>query len=332
MANSSDRKIGIIGSGFAGLASAAILAKKNYQVHLFEKNETFGGRARQFQAEGFSFDMGPSWYWMPDVFDQFFELFGKETSDYYDLKKLDPGFQIIYNDNESLSIPDNFDDLLILFESIEKGAADQLNKFMKEAEYKYKVGINDLVFLPGNSITELLRLDLAKGVFKLQVFSSFGQHVRKFFSNPRLISLMEFPILFLGAMPKNTPALYSLMNYAGLKLGTYYPMGGFASVIEGMKQVAKEHGVQFHNNANVSSIDVKDKKIEGIHLGEEKLKLNGIIAAADYAHVEQKLLNPKYRNYSEEYWEKRVFAPSSLIFYLGINKKVSKLLHHNLFF
>jgi phytoene desaturase len=325
-------KIGVIGSGFAGIAGATVLAEKNNEVHIFEKNEHFGGRARQFKNQGFVFDMGPSWYWMPDVFERFFKRFDKKPEDYYDLVKLDPGFQMIFNENESIPIPANFDELCSLFESIETGAADQLKKFMKEAEYKYQVGINDLVYQPGLSIQELMRPDLIKGVFKLQVFSSFSKHIRNFFKDSRLISLMEFPILFLGAMPKNTPALYSLMNYAGLKQGTYYPMGGFGKVIEGMKSLAESYGVHFHSKSAVSHFGYNNNKICELFTSKVSLKVNAVLASADYHHVEEKILPKKFRNYTTSYWDKKTFAPSSLLFYLGINKKISKLLHHNLFF
>lgn len=326
------KKIGIIGSGFAGIASAAVLGQQNLDVHIFEKNDSFGGRSRQFSSNGFLFDMGPSWYWMPDVFEKFFSRFGKKPEDYYELKKLDPGFQMIFNETETLSIPEKFDELCALFESIEKGAADKLKKFMKEAEYKYKVGVNDLVYLPGLSITELIRPDLIKGVFKLQVFSSFSKHVKKYFKDPRLISLMEFPILFLGAMPKNTPALYSLMNYAGLKQGTFYPMGGFGKVIDGMKTLAEEQGVNFHANSNVEGFTFNNKRVTGIDTSIGHKPIDAVIASADYNHVEQKLLPEEYRNYNEKYWENKTFAPSSLVFYLGVSKKIGKLIHHNLFF
>lgn len=326
------KKIAIIGSGFSGLSAAATLGKQGYNVHVFEKNKTTGGRARQLTENGFVFDMGPSWYWMPDVIEKYFQHFGYRVSDLYDLKKLDPGFRIFFGKGDILDVPENFEDLCDLFEKMEKGASSELKKFMKEAEYKYNVGINDLVFQPGLSIFELLRTDLITGVFKLQVFSSFSRHVRKFFKNPRLIALMEFPVLFLGAKPQNTPALYSLMNYAGLKLGTYYPMGGFGKVIEAMEKIATENGVVFHNNEAVTSIDISNKKAVHVSARDHGMDVDGIIGAADYHHIESALLPESFRNYSSDYWNKKTFAPSCLIFYLGIGKKLPGLLHHNLFF
>ncbi len=324
--------VAVIGSGFAGMASSAVLAANNIDVTVFEKNATVGGRARTMSDNGFLFDMGPSWYWMPDVFERYYNIFGNTTSDFYELKKLDPGFKIIFGNNDYLDIPADFDQLCALFESIEKGSADQLRKFMMQAEYKYNAGMKELVYLPGHSITEFFSFSLLKDALKLQLFSSFSKHVRKFFKDERLIALIEFPVLFLGAMPKDTPALYSLMNFAGLKQGTFYPMGGFGKVVEAFEKIALEAGVTFHKNEKVDQLEIANGKVSMLHTANRSMKVSGVVAAADYHHVEQSLLSNDYRTYSKRFWKKQVFAPSCLIFYIGINKKIDKLLHHNLFF
>lgn len=324
--------IAIIGSGFSGLSAACYLGAKGYNVHVFEKNADPGGRARQFKTDsGYSFDMGPSWYWMPDVFEKFFNDFKVSIPDVYDLKLLDPSFDIIFDDAK-ISIPENFEKLCTLFESIEIGSAEKLKTFLKEAEYKYNTGIKNLVYKPGLSITEFADLDLIKGLFRLQVFTSFSKHVKKYFTHPKLIALMEFPVLFLGAMPQDTPALYSLMNYAGLKLGTWYPIGGFVKVIEAMVSVAKTNNVTFHFNSAVEKINVEKGYANNLLVNGEVFKCDAVIASADYHHVEKNLLLPEFRNYKENYWENKTFAPSALIFYLGINKKIKPLNHHTLFF
>jgi phytoene desaturase len=331
--NSDPKRTAVIGAGFAGISAAAYLAKEGCEVDLYEKNEQVGGRARQLETNnGYTFDMGPSWYWMPDVFEKFFNDFGNSASDFYELQLLDPGFTVVYGMEDAVDVPANFDSLCALFETIEKGSAERLKIFLEEAAFKYKVGIDKLVYKPGLSIFEFLDADLIKGVFKLQVFTSFSKHVRKFFTHPKLIALMEFPVLFLGAMPEDTPALYSLMNYAGLKLGTWYPKGGFGMVIDGMKRVAESQGVKFHLGQPVNSIKQSDNS--GIELGFNSFSkaYDGVIASADYHHVEQKLLDNSTNNYQEKYWDSRVLAPSCLIFYIGVNKRVDRLGHHTLFF
>ena len=214
-------KVIVIGSGVAGLSSASYLAKNGFEVTLLEKNETPGGRARQFSAEGFTFDMGPSWYWMPDVFEKFYNDFGFTTSDFYELKRLEPSYRIINKNAEAVDIPSNMQDLEALFEKLEPGSAPKLQKFLKEAAYKYEVGINDLVYKPSLSLLEFADTRLLQGLLKMDVLTSMRSHVKKTVKHVFLQELLEFPVLFLGALPQNTPALYSLMNYADMQLGTW---------------------------------------------------------------------------------------------------------------
>lgn len=326
------KTIAIIGSGFSGLASAAYLGKAGYDVHVYEKNDVLGGRARQFNKDGFTFDMGPSWYWMPDVMESFFKDFNSSVAEHFELKELSPAFKIVFDNQEEMLIPSNYDELKNLFEKIEPGSSKELDVFMNEAEEKYKISFAKFIEMPGISVLEFLDFDTLKQSFKLNLFSSYQKMIRKRFKNHKLQSLMEFPVLFLGAKPKDTPSLYSLMNYAGLKLGTYYPMGGFFSLVEAMVKVCKSQGVTFHNNAAVDKINVTKGKIESIKVNGIDKFVDGVIGSADYHHIESKLIDKKYRNYNEKYWSKKTFAPSSLIFYLGINKKLSSLEHHTLFF
>ena len=325
------KHITIIGSGFAGLSAAAYMAKEGHQVTVIEKNEQAGGRARSFESAGFTFDMGPSWYWMPDIFESFFKDFGKQPNDFYQLIRLDPSYQVLWEDLQ-LPLPANFTELKTVFESLEKGAGNQLELFLKEAAYKYEVGIHKFVEKPGLSITEFFTLDVAKSVFKIDLLTSIHTHVRKYFSNPKLIQIAEFPILFLGALPKNTPALYSLMNYADMKLGTWYPMGGMTELVKGMQQLAMNLGVQFKFNESVLSFEYQNKSICKVITDKNTYPTDAVIAACDYHHLETAVLASTYRNYTDNYWEKRKMAPSSILIYLGINKKLKNILHHNLLF
>ncbi|MFD3000513.1 phytoene desaturase family protein [Pontibacter toksunensis] len=326
------QKIIVIGSGFSGLSAATCLADQGYDVTVLEKNSSPGGRARSFSAEGFTYDMGPSWYWMPDVFDSYFGRFGKSTSDYYDLKRLDPSYTVIFGEDDFMDIPASMDKLRSLFESLEKGSAVALDKFLEQAAYKYEVGINQLVYKPGRSITEFMSPRLLLDVLRMDVFQSIHKHIRRFFSHDKIIKLMEFPILFLGALPQNTPALYSLMNYADISLGTWYPMGGMHKIVEGMVKLAEEKGVKFMYDQDVQRIEVQDGIAKQVLTATDIFEVDVVVASADYHHVEKELLPKTYQSYSDDYWEKRVMAPSSLLFYLGVNKRLQNLQHHNLFF
>tara|TARA_B100001142_G_scaffold281834_1_gene293824 strand:- start:9464 stop:10930 length:1467 start_codon:yes stop_codon:yes gene_type:complete len=325
------KKVIVIGSGFSGLSTAAFLAKSGYNVTILEKNNTIGGRARLFKEKGYSFDMGPSWYWMPEIFENFFNDFDCEIETCYNLKKLDPGFKIVFK-NEEIALPENWDDICSLFEKYEKDGAKKLKNFMKDAKQKYDIGLEFLYNSPGISISDLFAPSVLKNINKLHILSSYRKHIKKYFTSPYLINILEFPVLFLGTSAKSTPALYSLMAYSGIKQGTYYPMGGFNSVIKSMEKICLQHGVKILTDHEAIKINIVNSKAYSISTKEKEFKTDALVASADYAHVEEKLLDKKYRNYSSEYWNKKSFSPSCLLFYIGVSKKIPNLEHHTLFF
>ena len=320
----------IIGSGFSSLSAACYLAKSGYQVSVLEKNNTIGGRARQLIRDGFTFDIGPTWYWMPDVFEKFFADFNRKPSDYYKLEKLEPAYQVYFDKKDSITIPGNLKDIYRIFEKEEKGSSKHLESFLKSAEYNYDVSINDLVYKPGVSPLELVT-PVTIGKIN-QFFSTIRRQVRKKIKSKKLIQILEFPVLFLGAKPSNTPAFYNFMNYADFALGTWHPKGGMHKVIEAMVTLAISLGVEFKTKSNVQKIRVDTTgKAIGLIVNHEIIPADIILSGADYHHTET-LLPTKYRQYSEKYWSKKVFAPSSLLFYVGLDKKLVDVCHHTLFF
>jgi phytoene desaturase len=322
----------IIGSGFSGLSAACHLAKQGFEVTVLEKNDGPGGRASVFKTDGFTFDMGPSWYWMPEVFEKFFEHFGKQPSDYYNLIRLDPSYRIYFKDGNHMDVPASLEELYEVFEDLEPGSTIKLKQFLNEAKYKYEVGIHEFVYKPGRSIMEFIDARVFRSVFRLQMLTSMAKHVDSNFKHPYLRELLKFPVLFLGATPEKTPAMYSLMNYADLALGTWYPMGGMHEIIKGMVQVAEELGVTFKYEHNVTEIVVPNGRATEVITEKGNFSCDIVVGGADYHHVEQHLLPAASRKYSEKYWDKRVMAPSSLLFFLGIDKKIENLKHHNLCF
>ena len=322
-------KITIIGSGFSALSASCYLAKSGHQVDVFEKNASIGGRARQLKKEGFTFDMGPSWYWMPDVFDRFFADFGKKTSDYYELIKLSPAYRVYYGVDEFIAIADNLPEIEATFEKIEKGSGKILHNFMMEAQSNYNIAIKELVYRPGVSPLELVTLETAAKVG--QFFSNISKDIRKKFKNEKLIQILEFPVLFLGAKPSDTPSFYSFMNYADFGLGTWHPKTGMFDVVNAMESLALELGVTFHTNSNIEKIIVENKVAKAIVVNGKRIDSDIVLSGADYHHTES-LLDKENRAYSDKYWESRVFAPSSLLFYVGFNKKIENISHHALFF
>ena len=323
------KKITIIGSGFSALAASAYLAQSGYDVTVFEKNDAIGGRARQLKKDGFTFDMGPSWYWMPDVFERFFADFGKKTTDYYELIKLSPAYRVYYGIDDYVTIADNLTEIIAAFEAIEKGSGVLLQDFMARAKSNYDIAIKDLVYRPGVSPLELITPETAMKVGEF--FSNISRDVRKKFKNKRLIQILEFPVLFLGAKPSDTPSFYSFMNYADFGLGTWHPKTGMFDLVRAMESLAKELGVKFQTNANIEKIIVENKTAVAIQVNGERIDSDLVLSGADYHHTET-LLEQKHRAYTEKYWDSRVFAPSSLLFYVGFNKKIDNISHHALFF
>ncbi len=325
------KNISVIGAGVSGISAAAHLAKLGYQVDVFEKHNIPGGRARQFSTQdGYVFDMGPSWYWMHDIFEQFFSAFGKSYTDYYQILDLDPQFEVVF-ENDKLLIPKDYYELKQLFESIENGAGSRLDDFMRDAKYKYEISMAKYIEKPCHSITEFMTWDIIKSAIKLDLFTDFRTFVGKYFNDHKLKSIMEFPVIFLGASPKEIPAMYSLMNYGGIVMGTKYPIGGFYKVIEGMVAVAEDVGVKFHYNQTINCINIKDKEVISLETATKNHPSKAVVASADYHHIET-LLPEKNRNYDSKYWDKRVLAPSALLFYVGMKEKLNGLKHHTLFF
>lgn len=327
----SKRSVVVIGSGFAGLSAASFMAKEGWDVTVIEKNETAGGRARQLKENGFTFDMGPSFYWMPDVFERYFAQFGKKVSDYYSLRRLDPSYRIYWNDGHT-DMHADLGELKKTFEELEPGSAAKLEKYLAGAAYKYEVGVNKLVYKPSRSLTEFMDWQTISGIFKLEVFTSIKKHIYKYFKHAKLRQMMEFPVLFLGALPEDTPALYSLMNYADIKGGTWYPEKGMYSIVEGMYRLAKELGVKFQFGENAKEIVIEKGVAKSVVTDKAVYEADAVISGADYQFTEMKLLPEAFRNYKEAYWDKKVMAPSCLLYYVGLNKKLKQPVHHSLFF
>jgi len=323
------KKVQIIGSGFSALSAACYLAFKGSRVSVYEKNTTIGGRARQFRREGFTFDMGPTWYWMPGIFEKFFADFGKRSTDYYQLNRLDPGFSVYFGRNDSITIPAAIEKIYQTFESVEPGSSRFLKSFLDKAGFNYKVAMEKVIHKSGKSPMELIMPETISRIG--QFTTSISKKIRGGIQDSRLVSILEFPVLFLGAKPSRTPLFYCFMNYAGMALGTWHPVGGFFKVVEAMSNLCNELGVEIHTNSPVEKILVEGNRATGIRVNGENIISDFVISGADYHHTEL-LLDRAYRNYNQKYWEKKTFAPSALLYFAGFNKKLKNVDHHTLFF
>ena len=324
-----NKNISIIGSGFSALAASCYLARDGYDVTIFEKNKTIGGRARQLIKDGFTFDIGPTWYWMPDVFERFFADFDKTPEDYYTLEKLNPAYSVYFGKEDYITIEDTLEKICKAFETEEPGSSKKLMEFIDNAQDNYEVAIKDLVYRPGVSPFELVTPVTMKKIG--QFFSTIKKDVRKEFKNERLAMILEFPVLFLGAKPDNTPSFYSFMNYADFGIGTFHPKKGMYQVILAMETLAKSLGVKILTENSIDKIIVDNGIATSIISNGVEHKSDIVLSGADYHHTET-LLDSQYIQYSENYWEKKTFAPSSLLFYVGFDKKLKNVNHHTLFF
>jgi phytoene desaturase len=321
--------IKIIGSGFSSLSAACFLAKDGFDVEIFEKNSHIGGRAQQLKKDGFVFDMGPTFYWMPDVIEEFFNKFDKKVSDYYDLKRLDPGYRIYFSENEFIDSSVDNEKLFAQFEKIEKGSSIFLKKFLKDSKTHYDIGVKDIIYKPALNPFELVKVETAVNVHKF--LRSISREIRKNIKNEKLCQFLEFPVIFLGAKPSDIPAFYSFMNYADIELGTWHPMGGMYKLVEAMGDLAKSLGVKINTDSAVSKINISDSKVQSIVVKGDIIKTDVLLSGADYHHTEL-LMDKVFRNYSEAYWSKKTFAPSAVLFFIAFDKKIENVEQHSLFF
>jgi phytoene desaturase len=324
----------IIGGGFGGLAVACLLGKKGYDVTVLEKNEQMGGRASVFKAEGFTFDMGPSWYLMPDVFEKFFTSLDEDINEYLALNRLDPSYRIFFKDvyDQPFDIASDIKKDSAIFEQIEPGSSKKLKEYLDRSEYVYKTAIDKFLYRNYDSVKDFISPSLAKEATKLALFSNMDRYVRKFFKSTELQKIMQYPLVFLGSSPFNAPAIYSLMSHVDFNQGVFYPDGGFGSVVKALESIAQKHNVKLETNANVSKIITKKGTAIGVTVNGGDVYADIVISDADPFFTEQKLLQPKERDHSDKYWKSRTLAPSALLMYLGVKGELPQLTHHNLIF
>ena len=318
----------VIGGGFGGLSAACYLARDGYQVTLLEKNDQVGGRGMVMQEKGFTFDLGPSWYMMPDVFEDFFADFGKKPSNYFELTKLDPSYKVFF-DAESYDV---FDAPRVyeLFEQIEPGSSEKLKKMLDKTGNEYEKVRKDLLEIPMTELKQAMHPSSVSMLTNPELVGTYHRRIKKYFKDSRLQQILEFMVVFMGGSPKNIPALYSLLAYVDMGLGIYYPMGGMNQLVEAFKKLAEELGVTIKTNSPVNTITTNNGVVDGVVAKGKHYGADLVVANADYHHVETTLLDQKYA--SVKNWQKKVTSPSALLIYLGVDTKVEKLRHHNLFF
>ncbi len=325
-------KVVVIGSGFGGLAAAGLLAKEGHDVTIIEKNEQSGGRASVWKKDGFVFDMGPSWYLMPDVFEKYFKEFGKKPQDYMKLLRLDPSYRVFFDKKDVVDISADFEKNLELFEKMETNGSEKMKEYLAKSEYQYTIAMNDFIYKDYRHLTDFLKPKLVVEGTKLHMFDKLDSYAQRFFSSEKIRKILEYTIVFLGGSPYDSPALYSLMSHVDFNLGVWYPYGGMGKLVEAMEKIAEEQGVKFVFNEPVVDIKIADGNAKSVQTTKHTYPADIVVVNADYAYADQNLLEKQFRSYSPNYWEKRKIAPSAYLLYLGLDKKLKSLTHHNLYF
>jgi phytoene desaturase len=322
----------IIGAGFGGLATAALLAKKGYTVTLLEKNDHPGGRAMVYKEKGFTFDMGPSWYLMPEAFERYFSLFDTKPSDFYTLKRLDPQYRVYFDKDDRVDMYRDLQKNLDTFDSIAPGAGKLVEEYLDLAKYQYDIAMNQFIYKNYNSLLDIMDPRLMIEGTKLKLFSSLNAFVSQYTNQDKIKKILQYTMVFLGGSPSNTPAFYSIMSHIDFHLGVFYPMGGMGKVIEGLAKLCKENRVKIVTNQEVKRIHVRNKHAHSVETQDKTYEADLVISNADYPHTETDLLTSHNQTYSKEYWERKTIAPSAFLLYLGVKGTVKNLSHHTLSF
>ena len=320
----------VIGGGFGGLSTACYLSDAGADVTVLEKNEQLGGRASRLEVDGFKFDMGPSWYLMPDVFERFFNYFDREPSEYYELTRLDPHYRIFFKDGDRVEMVPDREQNREVFESYEPGAGDRFDEYLAKSKKNYEVGMEHFVYEDRAELSDYADWDVMKNARGLSLIGSMQDHVEQYFDHPKLQQIMQYTLVFLGGAPTNTPALYNLMSHVDFNMGVYYPENGVGGVVDGIVELADELGVTFHTNAPVSEIRGREGAFVTRTETDAEFYSESVVSNADYRHTEMELLPPEKRQYDPDYWDSRTYAPSAFLLYLGVEGDVGDLAHHSL--
>ncbi len=328
------KKVVIIGGGIGGLGTACLLAKQGYPVTLLEKNATLGGRANVFSADGYRFDMGPSWYLMPDVFEHFFSLLGEKIEDHLTLTKVSPSYRIFFEGMDThVDLEADINRAAALFETLEPGSGEKLKEYVAQSGYQYKIATREFMYKNYDSLLDFFNKRTMVEGRKLSVLSSMDSYVKKYFKSDVVQKIMQYQLVFLGSSPYKTPALYNIMSHIDFSMGVYYPKGGIYSLVEALAALARTHGATLRTDSEVRRILTTGKTATGVELmNGEVIDADIVISNADIAHTEQVLVPSRLRSFTDRYWKKRTLAPSAFILYLGIEGRIDTLLHHNLLF
>lgn len=350
----------VIGAGISGLATAGLLARRGFAVTVVDKNESIGGRIGEISDSGFRFETGPSWYLMPEAYDQFFRIMGTSTAAQLSLSVLDPGYRVWTDVGEYVDVPRGADKVAELFESIEPGAGARLRSYLASAHLVYSVALSRFLYTTFRSPSAFFHPEVLRRSGHLLRFLlvPLQQFVEKQFQDHRLRKILQYPAVFLSTQPSTAPSMYHLMSHTDLELGVRYPTGGFRAIVDAVAQLAHDHGVRFELGSEVVRLDCADRtdsprrssqhhrsmlypgaQTDKAHIksvevrtadGSQTYYPDLVVSTADLHHTETVLLPRKYQSYPETYFAKKDPGIGVVLAMLGIRGALPELAHHSL--
>lgn len=339
----------VIGGGFAGLATAGLLAQDGHHVLLLEQQETLGGRSGRWSARGFRFDTGPSWYLMPEVIDRWFRLMGSSADEELDLRQLTPGYRTFFEqhlDSEPVDVVSG--EASELFDHLDPGSGAALTQYLDSGAEVYELAKKYFLYTNFTKPLEFMTPEVLKNLPRLGALlsDSMEGYIAKRFPDPRERQILGYPAVFLGAAPDSAPAMYHLMSHLDLTDGVQYPQGGFAALVDAMERLVREAGVEIVTGATVTGIDVSSSvslvpgrrrgTVTGVRYRledgtQQREAASVVVGATDLHHLQTELLPPPFRA-PESRWKRRDPGPSGVLVCLGVRGKLPELVHHNLLF
>ena len=325
----------IIGAGYGGMALANLLAKHGCTVHVFEKNAPPGGRIHAIKKDGFTFDLGPSWYLMPEVFSQYYELFDLDVAARLDLIRFTPGYQVFFENHSPIRIQGDtaLDEATV--EQLEPGAGAAFRKYTTRSTTAYTLAVKHFLYNNFSRLRDVLKWEIVRSAPSMLslVFQTLDSYVSKQFRSLQVKQLLEYHMVFLGSSPFQAPALYSLMSHLDFKSGVYYPKLGMLALADDLYEIGKQLGVIYHFAAPVERIVVQDGVATGVKCVDgSTYTADCVVSNADLHFTETQLLARDHQSFPERYWKKRQPGPGALLISLGIKGSLPSLLHHNLYF
>ena len=331
------KKVIVVGAGVAGLASAIRLQHAGYQVELYEKESTPGGKMNRIEMDGYKFDLGPSIVMMPELYREIFELCNRNPDDYIPMERLDPMYQVYFSDipDNPIDISSDLTKLTKTMESISEEDAEGFFHYLHEIYKRYLVGKHDIIQRPFRKHSDFYNLPMLRKALKMKAFDTADHFIGKYIKNERLKQIISFQTLYIGISPFKGPSFYTMLPMIQFLYGVWFIKGGMYTMALAMEKLFKELGGTIFYDKNVQEICIKNHKATGIMVDDQKVPSDFIVCNADFPYAMKNLINDKTAKgkYTDKKIDSMEYSCSCFLLYLGMNKKYEEIEHvHNFIF